>query len=89
MKLLFFNLLPLVSRKRALKIAAKASSPAPEDMACYASKPDTVRTYNGPLDSEPCWWIPICYGDRVGNGRILAISKRTGKILYDGDDGGE
>jgi len=89
MKRLFFNLFPLVSRKRALKIAAKASSPAPEELECYDSKPDSVVTYGGPSDSEPCWWIPICYGDRVGGGRIIVVSKRTGKILYDGDDGGE
>ena len=89
MKHLFFNLFPLVSRKRALQIAAKASSPAPEELECYARKPDNVWTYNGPPDNEPCWWIPICYGDRVGGGRIIAVSKQTGKILYDGSDGGE
>jgi hypothetical protein len=85
----FFNLFPLVSRKRALKIATKACLRVPEYIECSFRKPNYARTYNGPPESEPCWWISIWYCDRVGSGRIIAVSKRTGKILYDGDDGGE
>jgi hypothetical protein len=60
-----------------------------QTLECLSCKTDNVCGYMMPDDSEPCWWIPICYGDRVGGGRIIAVSKRTGKILYDGSDGGE
>lgn len=89
MKRLLFNLFPLVSRKRALQIATKACTRVPEEMVCYDRRPANTGGYNMPDDREPCWWIPICYGDRVGGGRIIAVSKRTGKILYDGSDRGE
>jgi len=52
MKRLFFNLFPLVSRKRALQIAAKACARVPEAMVCYDSKPANVCGYNMPDDSE-------------------------------------
>lgn len=89
MKLPLFNLLPQISRHKALRIAAQACTPTPENLVCYDGKPDGVSIYGYPLEDAPCWWIPICYGDHVGGGRIMAISKRTGEILYDGSDGME
>ena len=89
MKSLLYRLCPPLSRWAALKTAARACAPCPETLNCYAEKPENVCLYNGPPDKEPCWWVPICYGDHVGGGRIMAISKRTGEILYDGSDGME
>ncbi len=89
MKSLLYCLFPQLSRRVALKTAARACTYCPEPLDCYAEKPANICGYNMPDDSEPCWWIPICYGDRVGGGRIIAVSKRTGKTLYDGSDGGE
>ena len=49
--------------------------------------PEGCILYGVPED-EPCWtvWIPSDT-PRIGCGRIICISKETGKILYDGNVG--
>lgn len=89
MKLSLSKLLPQISKNKALKIAACACIPDLRTLDCYARKPASVTLYNGPPDDAPCWWISIPSGDRVGGGRMIAVCKQTGNILYDGSDGME
>ncbi len=53
--------------------------------------PDYASIYNSdtfPIDS---WYIyvPDSTVNKLGGGRIIGICKKTGRIFYDGSDGGE
>ena len=89
MKRLFID--PPISPKEALEIAERGCGSSMQTLECLSCKPDNVCGYMMPDDSEPCWWIPICQREcwGVGGGQIMAISKITGKVLYNGPDGGE
>lgn len=81
----------IIDKKNALKIAIeKVSMSNPPDSGkfkVYARKPANLLIYNMP--SEPCWFVYAPWNDgddgtMLRSSRIILVSKRTGRVLYDG-----
>lgn len=77
-----------IDRERAIKIAAKAVL-IPDTRAFKASEaiPGKINIYNMP--NEPCWYVVAPWGDGMDgsmlrSSRIVIISRKTGRVLYDG-----
>ena len=86
LRLRFF---PPVCKKRALQIAEQHVGRIEWGLGycIHSGKPDNARIYDEP--TEPSWYVFVPWNDGIGDfmlrsSRILAISKQTGKILFDG-----
>ena len=52
--------------------------------------PSSFQPYHFPCDPGECWFVsvpPVHHA--LGGSRLIAVSRRTGEIIYDGSDGGE
>jgi hypothetical protein len=55
----------------------------PEAFEIYDGVPFGIKYYN--MSSEPCWTALFSYGiSGIGPNRIICVSKKTGKVIYDG-----
>ena len=83
----------LVGRDQAIEIARRACTPRPEGFTAHEALPAGRRIYFD-VPSEPCWFIDVPRQGRrgaypgVGGGWMIVVSRRTGRVLYDGPDGG-
>lgn len=83
-----YRLIPSLGKRKALRIARQHCMPALDEFRhhddvngrapCIYAKP-----------TEPCWivhapWMDGLDGKCFRSSRIIMISKRTGKVLYDG-----
>lgn len=85
---LWFWIFP-IDRKKAIKIAAKASIPDTTEFNVYETMPENINVYMIKTPTEPCWYVFAPWGDGVDgamlrSSRIIIISKKTGCISYDG-----
>ena len=80
-----------IDKKDALRIAIKEVSkslqPDPSGFKVYSKKPERLHLYN--MTSEPCWFVYAPWNDgykgmMLRSSRIILISKKTGRVLYDG-----
>ena len=76
-----------ITKTRAKQLAAVACVPSRRAFKCYDTLPPECKIY--PLPEEPCWFIRCPWGDNLDgrvlrSGRLIAISRRTGQILYHG-----
>ena len=76
-----------IGRDQASEIARQASTPGPEDFTLHEALP-AGRVIFGDFSSEPCWFIEAprksSRGTQFGAGRMIVVSRRTGRVLYDG-----
>jgi len=79
------KLSPPVSRKKALGIARQVSAPPLQAFEITRSKPVNINLYNVPED-EPCWYVivPNQGSPAIQSSHVVVISRRTGKVLYNG-----
>ena len=74
-----------ISKEEAIAIVMQQCI-QPKDFRVIDSDDHTPNIYNAP--QEPCWYIyPPSFdpsGHVGGDSRVIAISKLTGKVLYDG-----
>lgn len=81
-----------LSERQAVKIAITECSKncKPEERAFRASNErPNIYLPNGDSIEEPCWYVFAPWGDNLEeamlrSSRVIAISKITGAILYDG-----
>lgn len=80
-----------VDRRQALAIARLACTGSSEVLTIHEALPPGCSIYGVIPSDGPCWFVtaPGCQGTRVGAGRLVVVSKRTGRVLYCGSDGGE
>jgi len=80
-----------IDKKDALQIAIKEVSkslqPDPSGFKVYSKKPERLQLYN--VTSEPCWFVYAPRNDghngiMLRSSRVILISKKTGRVLYDG-----
>jgi len=77
-------LFPGVGKQQALRIAQKRCTPRLEEFQLATRKPNIYG-----VPEEDCWTIyaPRQKGEEepmLGSSRIIMISRKNGKILYDG-----
>jgi hypothetical protein len=73
-----------VSREEAARIAAAALAPDPASLEVSDSPPNQGgAAYSASKITEPCWWVSVpSDGTQVdGPSPLVAVSKRTGKVL--------
>ena len=78
-----------ISEGQAVEIAIAAcrTKLIPGDFRVCEERP--VGLYL-PSSEEPCWYVYVPWGDNlgmVGGSHVIAISKSTGEILFDGSVG--
>ncbi|PKN68508.1 MAG: hypothetical protein CVU54_14415 [Deltaproteobacteria bacterium HGW-Deltaproteobacteria-12] len=80
----------MLSRERALRIIQKyISRQVPKDLELRDGIPEGCILY-GVSDYEPCWSVLILSEEsRTGPSRIICVSKKSAKIIYDGPTNGE
>ena len=87
LKKIWFWIFP-VSRRKALKIAAKALMPDPNDFEIHEKIPDNMNVYMKQNQNEPCWYIVLPRGaagtGMLMNSHLVIISKHTAQIIYNG-----
>lgn len=76
-------------RDKALGIVAKEVGVEVGELDCSDGLPDNCNPYFGPTIEEPVWCVFAPWGDgrdgvMLRSSRIVLVSKRTGKILFDG-----
>jgi len=75
-----------LSRKRASRIIRKhLIKKVPRNFELQDGIPPGCILYNIPNDT-PCWtvWIPPEDRTRMGDDHIICVSKKSGKVIYDG-----
>lgn len=74
-----------LSRQKAVRIIRKhLHRQMPKDFELQDGVPESYVIYGVPRD-EPCWTVSISSSAlRVGAGRIICISKRNDKVIFDG-----
>jgi hypothetical protein len=77
----------IIARETAIKIAQMTCPADPQSFIVYPERPNNCRLYSTPLGS--CWyayapWQDGLDGIMLRSSRVIAISKKTGAILYDG-----
>jgi hypothetical protein len=80
----------MIYREEARKIAIRyLGEQYLGSLAFHDALPDYAHIYtNVPL--EDLWFVPVPSNTyKVGGGRLVCISRKTGQIVYDGPDGGE
>jgi len=82
-----------IDADKALRIVAKETGVGRGELDCRDGLPDNCNLYiTGATIDEPFWCIFVPWQDGVlmlRSSRIILVSKRTGKILFDGDAGDE
>jgi hypothetical protein len=78
-----------ITKKKASQIIRQhLIQEIPRDFDIYDGVPFGIKYYNMP--NEPCWTILISRQvSGVGSSRIICVSKKTGKVIYDGITGDE
>lgn len=74
-----------ITKEKALQMIRKhLSRQIPRNLEIQDGLPEGCILYGVPKD-EPCWtaWIPS-ERSMVGSSRIICISKKTGRVIYDG-----
>lgn len=69
----------------AVRIAPRRCLPPLRDFSVLPEKPDNAHIFNAP--TEPAWYVFCPWNDghlMLRSSRVIAISKRTGRVLYDG-----
>lgn len=79
-----------LSERRAVKIAIEAYKEANSrlDERAFKVSKEQPLIYNP--TGEPCWYVSAPWGDGISalrSGRVIAVSKITGAVLYDGPTG--
>lgn len=79
------KLSPSISRKKALDIAREVSALPLQAFAITRKKPSNFNIYGLPED-EPCWYVTVLNegSPAIQSSRVVVISRRTGKVLYNG-----
>jgi len=87
LKKIWFRFFP-ISRRKALKIAAKALMPDTHNFKVYEKLPGNMNVYMKPNQDEPCWYVIVPpQGESCGmltTSHLVAISKNTGCVFYKG-----
>lgn len=86
LRTIWFKVFP-IGREKAVKIAMKSRVPDTSQFRASESPPGNMNIYL-PYD-EPCWYVTAprnvgMDGNLLRNSRIILISKKTGRVLYDG-----
>ena len=80
---------PPITQPMAIEIAQRACNGQKREFDCYANQPEGCCIYNvNPV--EPCWYVLVAWDDKptvLRSSRLVVISRMTGAILYDGDEG--
>jgi hypothetical protein len=76
-----------VTRTRAVQIAVKVCTPDRRQFECFDAKPEGCRIFNAP--AGPCGYILCPWGDGLDgrttrSRRLVILSRRTGRVLYNG-----
>ena len=75
-----------VGKKKAIKIAMKSRVPDVTQFHAFESPPKNMNLYHAP--QEPCWYVIAPWGvgfdGALRSSRIIIVSKKTGRVLYDG-----
>ncbi len=76
---------PGLSRQRAVRMIRKyLHRQMSKDFEIQDGVPDGYILYGVPKD-EPCWTVSILSNTpQVGAGRVICISKKKGKVIFDG-----
>lgn len=91
LRLAVTNKSKIIDKKSALKIAmeevSKLRTPDQRKFKVYSRKPAHLHIYGMP--SEPCWFVYAPWNDgydgaMLRSSRIILISKKTGRVVYDG-----
>ena len=85
-KTLWFKLFP-IGKKKAVKISMKSRAPDISQFHAFETLPENMNLYHAP--QEPCWYVSAPWGDGLDSqtlrsSRIIIVSKKTGRVLYDG-----
>ena len=84
-----------IDRNKALRIVAKKIGADAGELECHDGLPDNCNLYfTEAISGEPFWYIFAPWQDgrddtMLRSSRIIMISKRTGKIFFDGSAGDE
>lgn len=73
-----------VTKKKVSQIIHKhLTQEIPKDFEIFDGVSFGIKYYN--MSKEPCWSVLIysCQ-TRAGAGKIICVSKKTGKVIYDG-----
>jgi len=76
---------PGLSRQKAVRMIRKyLHRQMPKDFEIQDGVPDGGILYGVPKD-EPCWTVSISLNiSQVGAGRVICMSKKKGKVIFDG-----
>jgi len=86
LKKLWYGLFP-IDRKKAVKIAMRSRVPDINQFRAFETLPGNMTIYSA--SKESCWYVTAPWGDGLDgsmlrSSRIIIISKKTGRVLYDG-----
>jgi hypothetical protein len=86
LKILWFKIFP-IDREKAIQIAAKSPAPDTRQYQAYENPPYNLYVYLPSKD--PCWYVTAPWrdgldGQMLRSSRIILVSKKTGKVLFDG-----
>lgn len=79
-----------VSERQAIKIAmAECNKSGKAEKQGFRASKVMPRFYSPDPVNEPCWYVFAPWGDDLEgtvlrSSRIIAVSKKTGAVLYDG-----
>ncbi|MBP7766714.1 MAG: hypothetical protein KA113_16125 [Syntrophaceae bacterium] len=78
-----------ISKKKAAQIIRQhLIQEISKDFEIYDGVPCGIKYYN--MSKEPCWTVLCSSGiSGVGPDRMICVSKKTGKVIYDGLTVGE
>jgi hypothetical protein len=81
--------LPSVSKEKASQIIREhLIQEIPKEFEIYDGVPFGIKYYN--MSKEPCWTVLISLGaNQLSASRMICVSKKTGKIIYDGQTNDE
>lgn len=84
---LLHRLIPPLGKRKALRIAQKHCQPDLDQFRHQVDSDLPLELYGKP--TEPHWtvyapWMDGHDGAMIRSSRVILVSKRTGKILYDG-----
>ncbi len=76
-----------VSRSRAVRIARRRVGQGLQCYEAFPAKPLNLHIYNPP--TVPAWYLYCTWNDGLDemmlrSSRLIIVSKRNGRILYDG-----
>jgi len=80
---------PLISKDSALRIAGRYLGQGFNGELSISEMPKGTIIYQSRPAPSMVWYVTVWEGPHIGGSRLLMVDKTSGKIVYDGPDGGE